>query len=158
MKEWYSNNKVSIFFDCTPEIKIREFHYDSELSKIENEKLRKNIEKYPFELMKEVFVTVEDLKTNKEYTFSIPKNYCYDGASIPKIFVRLTGANTDNRFLIASMVHDVLCENHCYIDFDRRLSSEVFNALLESSGVCAFKRWMMKYSVDIFQKTCGWKK
>lgn len=158
MIEWYSNKNVGIFFDNIPKIMVREFHYDCEISKEENKSKRKNIEQYPFELTNEVFVTIKDYKTKEKYEFLIPKNYCYDGASIPKTFIRLIGASTDNRFLIASMVHDVLCENHSYINFNRKLSTEVFNALLEASEVCAFKRFLMKYSVDFYQGFCGWKK
>lgn len=157
MIEWYSNKKVGIFFDYVPEIKVREFHYNNLISKEENEKRKRNIEKYPFELMNDIQVEIVDYKSDKEYRFLISKNYRYDGASIPKLFFRIIGANTDNRFLIASMVHDVLCENHFYIDYNRKLSSEIFNALLEASGVNPFKRWLMKNSVDNYQKLCHWK-
>ena len=64
--------------------------------------------------------------------------------------------DTDNKFLIAALVHDVLCENHHYINNDREFSSKVFNALLEVAEVPAFKRFLMKNSVDFFQRFCGW--
>ena len=53
------------------------------------------------------------------------------------------------------MVHDTLCENHHYIDGDRYLSTIVFERLLSVGGVGSFKRWLMKHSVDNFQKFCG---
>ena len=90
--------------------------------------------------------------------FIIPKGYCFDGASIPRIFWRIIGPNTDNTFLVAAMVHDYLCENHSVIDNDRYLSTLIFNDLLEVGGVCKIKRWFMKHSVDNYQKFCGWKK
>lgn len=158
MQEWYSNKKVGIYFDETPDIHVREFHYNPELTKEENQQLKKNIEKYPFKLNNDVLVEIVDMKTQTHYSFSMFKDYCYDGASIPDemLIRRIIGANTDNKFLIASLVHDVLCENKDYIDYHRKLSTEVFNALLEASGVCAFKRWLMKHSVDNWQKFCGW--
>ena len=75
---------------------------------------------------------------------------------IPKFFHRVIGANTDNSFLIAALIHDVLCENHHYVNNDREFSSKVFNALLEVSEVNPFKRFLMKHSVDIFQRFQGW--
>jgi hypothetical protein len=54
------------------------------------------------------------------------------------------------------MVHDVLCENHNYVDNDRYFSTMVFERLLYAEGVGGFKRWLMKHSVDNFQKFCDW--
>ena len=84
------------------------------------------------------------------------KVYCYDDASIPRAFWRIIGSNTDNTFLIAALVHDVLCENHKFIDCDKNFSTEVFNALLEASSVCAIKRCLMKHSVNFYQNFCKW--
>ena len=152
MLEWYSNKYVEIYFDAIPCIGIRyilPFHTKDK---------KKSIKKYPFINKKSLKVCLKDKKKNKCYEFSIPKNYCYDGATIPKFFWRIIGPNTDNKFLVAALIHDVLCENHHYVDNDRRFSSEVFNALLESSEVCSFKRFCMKTSVDFFQKFfCKWK-
>lgn len=158
MKEWYSNKKVGIYFSEEPHVEVREFHYNPELSQEENKKIKKNIEKYPFELMNDVLVEIVDMKTQVHYHFSMFKNFCYDGASIPDemLIRKIIGANTDNRFRTASLVHDVLCKNKNYIDYNRKLSTEVFNALLEATQVNAFKRWLMKHSVDNFQKFCGW--
>ena len=123
MKEWYSNEKVGIFFDDIPCVCIRYY-----IPFMSNED-RKSIEKYPFINKKNLKVRLVDYKKNKTYNFEIPKGYCYDGATIPKMFWRVIGSNTDNRFLISALIHDVLCENHDYIDDDRKFSTEVFNAL-----------------------------
>ena len=119
---------------------------------------RISIEKYPFINKKNLKVRLCDYKKYKTYNFEIPKGYCYDGASIPKAFWRVIGANTDNRFLIPALIHDTLCENHNYIDNDRQFSTEVFNALLEAGEVNAFKRFWMKHTVNFYQKFCSWKK
>ena len=148
--EWYANKKVRISFDKVPLVSVRYFVPSM------SEQERKSIEKYPFINKRDLQVTLEDLKKGVTYSFTIPKDYCFDGASIPKMFHRVIGANTDNRFLIPAMVHDQLCENHHYINNDRVFSSEVFNALLEANEVNSFKRWLMKNSVNTFQVFCGW--
>ena len=151
MINWYTNQSVGIFFDDIPLVGIR--YVVPSMTKDE----KKTIEKYPFICKKELGVNLHDYKKNKRYYFKIPKGYCYDGASIPRFFWRLIGSNSDNRFLIAALIHDVLCENHNYIENDRAFSTEVFNALLESSNVSALKRFLMKNSVGLFQAVaCRW--
>ena len=151
MIEYYSNKKVGIFFNQIPYISI--IYYVPSMTEEE----RKSIEKYPFINKKNLQVRLVDYKKEKTYNFEIPKGYCYDGASIPRLFWRIIGSNTDNKFLIPALIHDILCENHSYIDYDRKFSTEVFNALLESGEVNAFKRFLMKNSVDCFQKTQKWR-
>ena len=148
---WCKNKKVGIFFNENPSVGIR--YYIPSMTKDE----KKSIEKYPFICKKELKVQLNDYRKNKQYEFSIPKGYCYDGASIPRIFWRIIGANTDNRFLIPALIHDILCEHHEYIDNDRSFSTVVFNTLLETSGVNRFKRFLMKNSVACFQTIfCKW--
>ena len=72
------------------------------------------------------------------------------------MFWRVIGSNANNEFLIAALVHDVLCENHSYIDNDRELSSKVFRALLIASGVGEVKANIMYSAVDLYQHFCGW--
>lgn len=151
MLNWYSNKQVSIFFDKKPKVCIR---YISPQNTIE---VKKSIKKYPFINKEHLSVKLIDKKKNKEYFFEIPKGYCYDGASVPRFFWRIIGSNTDNQFLIAALIHDVLCEHHNYIDNDRNFSTEVFNSLLEASEVLPIKRFFMKKSVNFYQKFCNWK-
>ena len=124
MYRWYSNSDVDIFFNDIPQVAIRYI-----LPTTTKEK-KKSIKKYPFINKKTLKVRLWDKKKNKIYDFEIPKYYCYDGASVPRFFWRVIGPNTDNKFLIAALVHDVLCENHNYVDNDRAFSTRVFNALL----------------------------
>lgn len=152
MIEWYDSKKLSIFFSCTPHVCIRYVLPSSTKEEI------KSIKKYPFICKTSLNVALFDHTKSKSYKFTIPKGYCYDGASIPRIFHRVIGANTDNSFLIPALIHDVLCEHHDYIDNDREFSSEVFNALLEVSDVGKIKRYAMKHSVNFFQRFCGWEK
>ncbi len=148
---WYSNKKAGIFFSELPFVSVRYFVP----SMTQEEK--KSVEKYPFVCKKELKVLLKDYKNNKQYEFTVPKGYCYDGASIPRLFWRVIGANTDNKFLIPALIHDVLCEHHEYVNYDRSFSTDVFNALLECSRVNKLSRFMMKNSVACYQTLfCKW--
>lgn len=153
MINWYEDKNLAVSFSDVPHVCVRYIlptHTTEE---------KKSIEKYPFICKSELKVELVDKKKDKVYNFTIPKGYCYDGASIPRIFWRVVGANTDNHFLIAALVHDVLCENHNYVDNDRSFSTNVFNALLKISDVGACRRFFMKNSVACFQTLCcAWEK
>lgn len=150
MIKWCSNKYATVYFRDVPLVGIRYV-----LPSFTNEE-RKSIKKYPFINKKTLKVRLVDNIKNKSYVFIIPKGYCYDGASVPRLFWRIIGSNTDNSFLIAALVHDILCENHHYVDNDRTFSTQVFNVLLESAKVFPFKRFLMKNSVNIFQIFCHW--
>ncbi len=151
--EWYNDKDLAIFFSEVPHVCVRYIlptHTDEE---------KKAIKKYPFICKTELKVALFDKKKSKSYKFTIPKGYCYDGASIPRLFWRVVGSNTDNKFLIAALVHDVLCEHHNYVNYDRAFSTNVFNALLKVGDVNSCQRFFMKNSVACFQTMfCTWKK
>lgn len=150
MIEWYADEEIKIIFNKEPELNIR-FVMPC-MSKEE----AKDILKKPFICESDLTVILIDEIKQVTYEFLIPKGYTWDGASIPRMFWRLIGSKTDNRFLVPSLIHDVLCENHDYVDEDRYFSTIVFERLLYVSKVNAFSRWMIKHSVDNFQKFCGW--
>lgn len=153
MINWCSDKNVEVYFSVLPKIAIRYI-----LPTDEKEK-KKSKRKFPFINKVNLQVLLVDKKKNKEYEFSIPKGYCYDGASIPRFFWRLFGSNTDNKYLIAALIHDVLCENHSYIDYDREFSTQVFDSLLTASDVNLFSKFCMKHSVNLYQMLfCSWKK
>ena len=147
---WYQDEEVEIKFSKIPNLKVRFATPDMTKEQI-NE-----INKKPFVCCEELDVILIDKIEQEKYYFSIPKGYTWDGASIPRLFWRLIGSKTDNRFLVPSLIHDVLCENHDYIDCDRYFSTIVFERLLCVSNVNPLSRWMIKHSVDNFQKFCGW--
>lgn len=146
---WYEDDEILIQFDKAPNVTMR---YVTPFSTDEE---KKEINKKPFICLDELKVKLVDKIAFEEYNFTIPKGYTWDGATIPRTFWRLIGAKTDNRFLIPSLIHDVLCENHDYIDNDRYFSTIIFERLLYVSKVNAFSRWLIKHSVDNFQKICG---
>lgn len=151
MIEWYKDDETGIFFNIKPNCSIRIINPN--MDKIE----KRNIEKCPFVNNTELEVYLFDFVEEKNYYFKVEKDYCWDGATIPRFFWRLIGAKTDPRFLIPSLIHDKLCQNHDIVDNDRYFSSKVFERLLYVSGVSNFKRWLMFHSVDNFQKFCKWR-
>ena len=147
--DWACDEYVLIAFDREPVVQVRVIKPD--MSTFE----KKSILKYPFVCKKPLRVLIYDNIKHKQYNFVIKESYCYDGASIPRFFWRIIGANTAAEFLIASLIHDVLCENHQYIDNDRELSSKVFRALLIAAGVGKIKANLMYSAVDLWQKLKG---
>lgn len=149
MITWYSDEEISILFDKVPNVTMRyvtPFTTDEE---------KKEINKKPFINLSDLKIIIQDKIEQENYEIIIEKDYTWNGANIPRVFWRLIGAMTDNRFLIPSMIHDKLCENHDLIDNDRYLSTIIFERLLYVSKVNPFSRWLMKHSVDNYQKICG---
>lgn len=152
MLEWYKDEEIGIFFSNEPQIDIRY------ITSYFDEKLKKEIKKKPFENKTDIDVLLIDYINDEGYEFKISKGYTWDGASIPRLFWRLIGSKTDNRYLVPSLIHDVLCENHDYVDNNRYFADKVFERLLYVSDVNAFSRWIIFHSVDNYQKFCGWEK
>ena len=150
MIEWVNDDRLKITFSTMPEVAVR---YITPVSTAEE---KKSIKKKPFICTNEISVTIlEKYQPFSPYKFKIPKDYTFDGASIPKFFHRVIGANTDNTFLIPALIHDTLCENHHYINNDRELSTCIFDSLLKVGGVSDFKRELMRNSVAVFQLLFG---
>lgn len=148
MVKWYEDKNLTIEFDKIPHVGVR-YALPSMTSKE-----KQSIAKYPF--INKQNLNVHIVYENFHYNFTIPKDYCWDGATIPRLFWRLIGSKTDSKFLIPSMIHDVLCENHDYVENNRYLADKIFERLLYVSEVPAFNRWLMFHSVEGYQKFCGW--
>lgn len=148
--EWYNDNELAVYFDKIPCVGMR--YALPSMTDFE----KKAVSRFPFINKQDLKVELYDYTKHKKYGFVIPKDYCWDGASIPRVFWRLIGSKTDSKFLIPSLIHDVLCENHRYVNNDRYFADKVFERLLYVSGVPAFNRWLMFHSVDNFQKFCNW--
>lgn len=148
MLEWYKDENLLIYFSQVPSVGVRVILPTMDIE------LKKNITKKPFLNRERLLVDIR--YNNEHYCFVIPKFYYWNGANIPRIFWRLIGAKSEPKFLIPSMVHDILCENHGYINNNRYLSSLIFKALLKTAGVNPVSRWAMFHSVDNFQKLQKW--
>lgn len=146
--EWVNSDGIIVEFDDIPRLRIR-YALPSD-----TKEEKKDIKKFPFINCKDLKVTIK--YQGKVYKFDIPKGYKWDGATIPKFFWRIVGSSTQPEFLIASCIHDVLCENHNLIDNNRNLSSLIFRELLIVAGVGKTKSQIMYLTVDNFQRFCGW--
>ena len=152
MISWYEGDYIGIQFSESPCVCMRI------ITPSMTQEEKEDITRKPFLCKRELKVRLIDYDNLKTYDFKIAKGYKYDGASIPRAFWRLIGAKTDPRFLIPSLIHDVLCENHSFVNNDRYFADKVFERLLYVSGVPAFSRWLMFHSVDNFQKFKKWNK
>ena len=146
---WYKDDEIGIFFNIKPKVSMR--YASVNLTKEEI----KLINKKPFINNSKLEVELFNYFDDENYYFEIEEGYVWDGATIPRFFWRLIGAKTDQRFLIPSLIHDVLCENHSYINNNRYFATLIFERLLYVSKVNAFSRWIMKHSVDNAQKIIG---
>lgn len=136
---------LKIFVDREPELTVKNSRLYSK------EEMKK-----PYLCKTRVAFTV--FYQDKQYVILAPKGYDWDGASIPFGFRWIIGAKGSPEFLVPSMVHDRLCENKGFIDYNRKLSSIIFRELLIAYGVSKFKANIMYEAVDAFQKFMGWKK
>lgn len=150
MIRWYKDENCAIFFSEEPDI---DFRYPSPLN---SDKLNKKIIEKPFLLKNKVTIALFDFKKRKRYVFTPKLNYDWDGASIPQWAWAIIGGKTDPRFAIPSLVHDLMCENHQLVCYDRYFADKIFERLLYVSKVPAIKRWAMFHAVDNYQKTQGW--
>lgn len=153
MIEWYSDNDLKILFSHKPKVNIR---YTTQRS---TQREIASIKKYPFANKKELEVIIVKVKDDITFGFIIPV-FNFDGLSIPRFAWTLIGVSKeDNRGLIAALVHDWLCLHKDLINYDRALSTNVFNALLIVGGMNPIQRFFMKNAVAIFQTLfCRWGK
>ncbi len=147
--------------DCIYELIGSEEGFFKITSDREPEIIRTGHQELPFELGSSVTFNVEytNFENGKRYyKIKIPKGYTWDGASIPKWLQYFVGKNDEPEFAVASLVHDVICEDHSLIENNRALSSGIFKGLLRANGVGEIKASIMAFSVDVFQFFCrNWK-
>ena len=135
--QWFDDDELTIEFSEVPHVCIRY------LLPTATEQEKKSIKKYPFINKKALDVRLYDKVKEEIYNFTIPKGYCYDGATISRLFWRIIGSKTDNTFLIGALIHDWMCEQRDCVNNDRNFSSKVFKALLTTGGVGGFKAQVM---------------
>ena len=117
---------------------------------------------YPYKLDNEVLCTVET--TVRKFSFTIPKDYVWNGADIPSILWVFVGSKDNPEFKVPSMVHDFILEFKSYIFKNilcqmisiseyRRLTSLIFRDLLKTYGTKTVKSNIMSSAVQMFQAT-----
>ena len=145
------SKKIKIKSDIEPCVSIRA------VLPYMTKKEKRDILKKPFINKKDVsyFLTY----AGSEYCIFIPKNYTWDGASIPFGFRWMLGGKGNPKFLIPSCVHDRMCEDKSLVNYNRHLSSIIFRELLISCGCSKARANIMFIAVDNFQKMVrGWKR
>jgi hypothetical protein len=124
-------------------------------------KLRKGAGKYLFEMPKTQAVMGEDkerLVFNYEarvlgHRIIIPKDFVFNGASIPRIFWVTTGCPFRPKYKAASLVHDYLYR----IKANRKLADLIYRQLLLDSGVGKYNAGKQYRAVRAFGGR-AWKK
>lgn len=149
MIKYFEDEELKIYSSYEPVIQVRAFCAD-DTKEVKQEKRKK-----PYLLKNELEFLIHD--RNKIFTLLFKKNYAWDGASIPFLFRPVIGKKGSLEFLLPSMAHDKMCEEKHLINYDRKLSSLVFRALLISMGVNKLKANIMYHAVDNFQKLKSWK-
>ena len=117
---------------------------------------------WPFILANDVTFNIvykDNNNNEKVYRIDAKKGYKWDGASIPSFCQRFVGKNDESSFAVASMVHDLMCEDKSLVDHDRILSSNIFKALLSPNKTPSRKAKVMAWFVDCYQKFfANWKR
>lgn len=115
---------------------------------------------YPYEVKNEVTWTVST--TLRDFSFTIPAGYVWNGADIPRLLWIFVGSKDSPEFKIPSMIHDFMLEFKEYIysnvlmksisvkDF-RRLTSLTFRQSLKDNGTKTVKSNIMSGCVQGFQ-------
>lgn len=118
--------------------------------------------KYPYKLDNEVICKVD---TNvRTFSFTVPQDYCWNGADIPRILWFFVGSKDSPQFKVPSMIHDFILEFKEYIYKNvlresisvaeyRRLTSLIFRQLLKDYGTKTIKSNIMSGVVQGFQAT-----
>ena len=139
-----------IFNNLCPEELIKE----KSLTGLSGKELKEALKK-PFYLAEDMEIAVE-YGRNIPYFFIIPAGYEWNGANVPPFAWLLIGQQKEPRFRLASCVHDFICENHYAVDYNRYLSTLIFETLCEYFGrFNNVKCFMMFHSVDNYQKLFG---
>lgn len=146
MINWYDDEELAIFFDHKPNTHM----LDVLPSMTQAEK--DMIELYPFINCTALRISIYDKKLPKMYNFTIPKLFRYDGATIPRLLWWIIGSKTNPKFRIPALIHDFMCCNKYCVDFRRNFSSRVFRAMLEVAGVKKWRRNIMYFAVDLWQR------
>lgn len=112
----------------------------------DSKKQRKTKSKKPYINIFDVTFTINYLGTIYEIT--IKSKYIWDGSSC-------VGLHHYPPLLNASMIHDIICENHELVGNDRQLSSMIFREMGISSHVNKLFMYCAYFVIDLFQKYFG---
>jgi hypothetical protein len=112
----------------------------------DSKELKKYKRLFPYRNVKDVVFYVEYLGT--KYEIFIHEGFRWNGTNC-------LGLQHYPKLLDASMVHDLLCNNHDLVNQDRQLSSMIFREIGIASGVNKAFMYTAYHCVDNFQKIYG---
>lgn len=154
-----------IVFDKEPETRDRHIYPKDRTIAVIDKKgnvitLEEDKKLYPFKIDNTVKCTIQ---TNyRTIEFTIPQEYRWNGADIPKLLWVFVGSQYNPEFKIPSMIHDFMLEFKADIFKNlinitlpeyRRLTSLAFRQALKDSGVRTIKSNIMAGAVQGFQAT-----
>lgn len=137
---WCDKYELRIISDINPLTSVRK----PLPSDTKEEKKDKKL--YPYLNKKQVKFEISYLGVT--YHITIEKDFKWDGSSCPTL-------HHIPSLLNASMLHDMLCNDHSLVGFDRQLSSIVFREMGIASGVNKAFMYVAYHCVDNFQKVFG---
>lgn len=158
---------LAVTFNTEPIYHDRHVKFGDDKIIVENKKgnkitLAEHKKLYPYKLDNDVICTVRT--TLRVFSFTIPHDYCWNGADIPSLLWVFVGSKDNPEFKIPSMVHDFILEFKSYIFKNilcqmitineyRRLTSLIFRDLLKTYGTKTVKSNIMSGVVQGFQAT-----
>lgn len=122
----------------------------------------------------EVYKYTTNIYQGVPYKIVVPKDFIYDGASIPRILWSLSGIRPDGLIRAAALVHDFLYryrgrlpKGHSYYwdietwrdsnsGYSRSESDKVFLELMGRAKISKVKRYLAYYAVRLFGRF-SWK-
>lgn len=117
---------------------------------------------YPYCVENAVIWTIST--TQRDFSFTIPAGYVWNGADIPPFLWMFVGSKDSPQFKVPSMLHDfmlefkeyiynnVLCKSITVPEY-RRLTSLIFRQALKDYGTRTVKSNIMSGCVQAFQAT-----
>lgn len=141
---WYAEDNCVIEFNKKPNTNM------VRLLPSMTDKEKQKAAEYPFINCSNLRVRVTYY--GQQYEFHVPKGFRWDGATIPWFVWWIVGSKTENRYRLPSMIHDYMCNNKYVVNFNRKLSSDVFRALLRANAVAKWRIGVMYFFVELCQK------
>lgn len=109
----------------------------------------------PHEIVKPFFLTNRLIVNIVELSFNlwvvVPLGFKSDGCSIPWIFRLILGCKHNPKYVVASIIHDYIVENPQVVDYNRKLSSQIFYNVLLKEKVNKYLAYVLYLGVEIGQ-------
>ncbi len=111
-------------------------------------------EGYRFELVNDITLTAR--VDDQDYTYTVPKGYVTDGASIPRAIWSIIGSPYQPQFIRAAIIHDLMCNQYDALPKKSKIHlitmSELFYHILRHNGVSRLKAKLMYNAVFAYKQ------